>query len=126
MILMTRVRKEALPIMQDILSLARCTKIHLIACTQSPIAKVLPTELKCNFDSRLGLRTATSQDSRNIIGIKGCECFPNPKTDHTAFGYYRHGAEMEIYKIPLVDDMERNRLIEHWRKHGKGKLKLFG
>lgn len=126
MILMTRVRKEALPIMQDILSLARCTKIHLIACTQSPIAKILPTELKCNFDSRLGLRTATSQDSRNIIGIKGCECFPNPKTDHKAYGYYRHGAEMEIYKIPLVDDKERNRLIEHWRKHGKGKLKLFG
>ena len=125
MILMTRVRKEVLPTMQDILSLARCTKIHLIACTQSPIAKVLPTELKCNFDSRLGLRTATSQDSRNIIGIKGCENFPNPQTDHKAFGYYRHGADMEVYNLPLIEDNERYRLIEHWRKYGKGKLQLF-
>lgn len=125
MILMTRVKREALPVMQDILSLARCAKVHLIACTQSPIAAVIPTQLKCNFDSRLALRTVSAQDSRNIIGIKGCETFPNPVIDHKALGYYRHGAMMDIHELPMISDSERQRLITHWRKHGKGRLRLF-
>lgn len=126
MILMTRAKKETLPVMQDILSLARCARVHLIACTQSPIAKVIPTELKCNFDSRLALRTVCAQDSRNIIGIKGCECFPNPSVDHKAYGMYMHGASLEKFNLPKVDDAERLRLIDYWKKNGKGRIKLFG
>lgn len=114
MILMTRVKREVLPILQDILSIARCTKIHIVCCTQSPIVAVLPTVLKCNFDSRLALRTATAQDSRNIIGISGCEHFPNPRIDGIAYGYYRRGGDMDVYNLPRIDDNERQRLINHW------------
>lgn len=126
MILMTRAKHEALPVMQDILSLARCARVHLVACTQSPIAKVIPTELKCNFDSRLALRTVSAQDSRNIVGVKGCECFPNPTVDHKAFGMYMHGTSMETHVLPRIEDAERQRLINYWMKNGKGKIKLFG
>lgn len=125
MILMTRVRRDVLPVMQDILSLARCAKVHLIACTQSPIAKVIPTELKCNFDSRLALRTATAQDSRNIIGVKGCETFPDPITEHKAYGAFRHGANIDVWNLPRVEDSERQRLINYWMKQGKMK-RIFG
>lgn len=125
MILMTRVRRDVLPVMQDILSLARCAKVHLIACTQSPIAKVIPTELKCNFDSRLALRTATAQDSRNIIGVKGCETFPDPITEHKAYGAFRHGANIDVWNLPKVEDSERQRLIDYWMKQGRMK-RIFG
>lgn len=114
MILMTRVKKDVLPILQDILSIARCTRIHIVCCTQSPIVAVLPTQLKCNFDSRLALRTATAQDSRNIVGVSGCEHFPNPRTDGIAYGYYRRGADMDVYSLPRIEDSERQRLIEYW------------
>lgn len=125
MILMTRVKRDVLPTMQDILSLARCAKVHLIACTQSPIAKVIPTELKCNFDSRLALRTATAQDSRNIIGVKGCETFPDPITEHKAYGAFRHGANIDVWNLPRVEDSERQRLIDYWTRQGKMK-RIFG
>lgn len=125
MVLMTRKKREVMPVMQDILSLARCAKVHLIACTQSPIAKVIPTELKCNFDSRLALRTATAQDSRNIIGVKGCETFPDPITEHKAYGAFRHGANIDVWNLPKVEDSERQRLIDYWMKQSRMK-RIFG
>lgn len=124
MILMTRVKKDVLPVMQDILSLARCARVHLVACTQSPVAAVIPTPIKCNFSSRLALRTVCAQDSRNIVGVKGCECFPDPAIDHKAYGMYMRGTTMETYMLPRIDDAERERVIHHWMTT-KPKRRLF-
>ena len=125
MILMTRVKKAVLPVLQDLLSLARFAHVHVIACTQSPIAAVIPTQIKCNFDSRLGLRTVCAQDSRNILGAAGCETFPDPVKDHKAYGCYRHGCRMETYNLTRITDAERQRLIDYWQ-HAKPRRKLFG
>lgn len=129
MFLMNRptVKKQATNLLQDILVIARAARVHVIACTQSPTAATgLPVNLRCNFDSRLGLRTSTAQDSRNIIGVKGCERFPNPTLTHMAYGYYMHGGEMELYKLPPANDNERQRLIDYWTgPAGKGRIKLF-
>ena len=108
------IKSACLPILQELLAISRAAKVHVIACTQSPITKVIPTELKCNFDSRVALRTATAQDSRNIIGSKGCETFPDPKTAGKALAYYRHGADTDLYSVPRIPDDERARLIAHW------------
>lgn len=121
---MTRAKREFMLPLQDLLSLARCAKIHVVACTQSPVAAVIPTPLKCNFSSRLALRTVCAQDSRNIIGVKGCECFPDPPIDHKAFGMYMHGCSIETYKLPRVEDSEIERVIDHWM-HTKPKRRLF-
>lgn len=121
---MTRAKHEFMPILQDLLSLARCTRIHVVACTQSPVNMVIPTPLKCNFSSRLALRTVCAQDSRNIVGVKGCECFPDPAVDHIAYGMYMRGTTMGIYKLPRIEDAERERVIAHWI-HTKPKLRLF-
>lgn len=124
---MTRAKREFMPLLQDLLSLARCTRIHCVCCTQSPVASVIPTPLKCNFSSRLALRTVCAQDSRNIIGIKGCENFPDPPVDHKAFGMYMRGTTMETYKLPRIEDAERERVIRHWTsRQGKPKFRLFG
>lgn len=124
MTLMTRARKYVMPLLQDLLSLARCTRIHVIACTQSPISKVIPTELKCNFDSCIGLRTKNAQDSRNITGIKGCEQFPIPSIDHIAYGMYVRGTTTEVYKLPKIEDTEREQVINYWMTT-KPKRRLF-
>jgi len=108
----------------DLLALARAARIHVIACTQSPVAAVIPTPLKCNFDARLALRTVSAQDSRNIIGARGCECLPNPVIDHRAEGYYQRGPEITRYELPRIEDAKRRRVIEYWEK-ARPRLSIF-
>ena len=114
--LMTTQKKAATPLLQEIGILARFVKIHMIACTQSPLRTIIPTEIKCNFPARVALKTATAQDSRNIIDMRGAEALPDPMTDHTASCLYRHGTTTTLYNdLPMIDDAERDRLINHWR-----------
>lgn len=122
--LMTTQRKAVTPLLQRIGIRARASRIHLICCTQSPLRTIIPTEIKCNFPARVALKTATRQDSRNIIDIAGAEALPDPMTDHTASCLYRHGTTTTLYNdLPMIDDAERDRLIEYWRtahKHFSG------
>jgi len=122
--LMTTQKKAATPLLQEIGILARFVKIHMIACTQSPLRTTIPSEIKCNFPARVALKTATRQDSRNIIDIAGAEALPDPTTDHTASCLYRHGTTTTLYNdLPMIDDADRDRLIEYWRtahKHFSG------
>ena len=126
MVIMTRpeIKKAVYSTLLDLLALARAARVHVVACTQSPISQVIPTALKCNFDSRLALRTVSAQDSRNIIGCAGCECLPNPVIEHKAMGYYRKGADTTLYLLPLVEEAERQRVIRFWQ-HAKPRRKLF-
>ena len=81
------IKKEAAQVLQRIAQIGRAAHVHLIAATQCPIAAVIPTPIKCNFDCRMALRTASAQDSRNIIGVKGAENFPDPRRDGCPYGY---------------------------------------
>lgn len=119
------VKRQAMATLQDILVIARSARVHVIACTQNPTTATIPATLRCNFDSRLGLRTSTAQDSRNITGVKGCECFPNPKLAHTAYGYYMHGGEADVYELTKIDESEIKRLITYWTKHRRTAFRLF-
>ena len=114
--LMTTQRKAVTPLLQRIGIRARASRIHLICCTQSPLRTIIPTEIKCNLPARVALKTATAQDSRNIIDMRGAELLPDPATEHRASCYYRHGAITELYEgLPRIPDAERARLIEYWR-----------
>lgn len=114
--LMTCARKQVVPLIQRIAQLGRGASCHIIAATQCPIAKVIPTEIKVNFAAKLGLMTASAQDSRNIIARPGCEKLPYPPDAHEAYGYYMRGPKCELYQIPKVDDAERRRVIDHWTR----------
>ena len=109
--LMTTNRRVVAPIVQRLAQIGRASKVHVILCTQTPIAKVIPTEIKCNFDSRVGLRTRSAQDSRNILGYSGLETLPQ-----YGQGVYMTPQEETLYKIPYVDEAEQKRLIEWWVK----------
>lgn len=100
--LMTTSKKAVQPLIQRLAQLGRAAKIHIILCTQCPLRDIIPTAIKCNFDSRIALRTATAQDSRNIIGIPGAESLPNPRTAGKAEAIYKHDAELEIVSLPII------------------------
>lgn len=101
--LMVSLRKETLPLLQRLAQVGRAARVHVIACSQNILAQTIPTVLKCNFSTILGLRTATAQQSRFLINTTGCEMLPDPKRTGTGYGFLRDGADLEklaIYKYP--------------------------
>lgn len=118
--LMTTAKKQVMPLIQRLCQIGRAARVHVIAATQCPISAVIPTQIKVNFDGRLGLRTRSAQDSRNILGIAGCEALPR-----YGQGYYMTPEETTCYKLPMIEDSERARLVDYWTGY-KPKLRLFG
>lgn len=104
--LMTTQKKVVLPLLQRIAQIGRAARVHLIACTQNVLAVTIPTVLKCNFSTVLGLRTATKSQSRYLIDDAGCELLPDPKREGKGYGFLRDGADLTklyIYKYPDSD-----------------------
>ena len=109
--LMTVARREVLPLLQRLCQIGRAANVHVIAATQCPLTKVIPTEVKVNFDAILGLKTATKQHSRNIIDQSGCEDLPP-----YGYGYYRTPAGMNLERLPLIPEHELDRVAQHWNR----------
>lgn len=116
MFLMNRptVKRQVFDLLQDLLCIARSSGVSVIGITQNPTRDTLPPSLRCNFDARIALRTATRQDSRNIIEMGGCETLPNPRTAGKAYGYYRRGGDITLYELPYVTEEEISRLVNYW------------
>ena len=113
--LMTMQKKTVLPILQQLGQIARAAHVHMIACTQTVKAEVLPTQLTCNFDARFALRTATAQQSRMIVDRSGCETFPDPREEGRALGFYRRGANLDLYQVPRYTDDQYNQILNWWQ-----------
>lgn len=107
--LLTTQKEEVLPLLQRIGQMGRAANVLLITCTQSPTAQILSTQLRCNYTSILGLRTRSAQDSRNIIGMKGCEKLPE-----FGYGYYITPRKEGIVSLPLIQESELKRVADHW------------
>lgn len=107
--LMTMRRKEAVPRIQKLGMIARAARVHLIACTQTVKADILPTTITCNFDSRVGLRTATAQQSRMILGVNGCEQLPQHGQ-----GFYSTPQGTVLYNIPMYTEEQVSALVSYW------------
>lgn len=108
--LMTSGRKrDIVPIIQRIAQIGRAAKVHIILCTQCPIAKVIPTEIKVNFDCVWALRTKSAQDSRNLMGRRGCEDLP-------MYGqaYYITPTEETLYNVRNCTDEDVSAIVAHW------------
>lgn len=115
--LMTTIGKRIVPAVQRIAQIGRAARVHLILCTQCPLVEILPTKIKCNFDSVLALHTAKAQDSRNIIGIAGCESLPA----HGSALYTEPGLDIaRVTGLPLIPEDELKRRASHWAKQKAG------
>ena len=112
--LMVSIKKETLPSLQRLAQIGRAARVHLIACSQNIMAQTIPTVLRCNFSTILGLRTCNAQQSRFLISAKGCEMLPNPKREGKGYGYIRDGADLEKILIYMYSDDEIQRVIHWW------------
>lgn len=112
--LMVSMKDQALPPLQRLAQIGRAAHVHVIACSQNVMAVTIPTVLKCNFSTILGLRTATAAQSRYLIATKGCETLPDPKKAGKGAGYLRDGADLTKYEIYMYPDVEIQRLIDYW------------
>lgn len=116
--LMTTDRRHVQPLLQRLAQIGRAANVHIIAATQCPLSAVIPTPIKVNFDSRVGLRTRSKQDSRNILGLPGCETLPR-----YGQGYYMTPAGLQLYNIPMYDPAEVQRLVNYWKHHSRPRLR---
>lgn len=109
--LMTTNKKQVQPLLQRLCQIGRAAGVHVIACTQCPLSAVIPTPIKVNFDARLGLRTRSAQDSRNIMGFTGCETLPR-----YGQGFYMNPDINSKVIIPYYDDNTLQERIQFWEK----------
>lgn len=109
--LMTTNKKEVQPLLQRLCQIGRAAGVHIIACTQCPLSAVIPTPIKVNFDSRVALRTRSKQDSRNILGVTGCELLPR-----YGQGYYMTPDGLTLYNIPMYNDDAIKERVKHWTR----------
>ena len=117
--LMTTNKKQIQPIIQRLCQIGRAANVHVIAATQCPLASVIPTPIKVNFDARVGLRTRSAQDSRNILGFKGCEQLPR-----YGQGYYMTPDGLSLYNIPMIEPYLITQQVNYWM-HQKPRITLF-
>ena len=112
--LMVSIKKETLPLLQRLAQIGRAARVHVIACTQNVLAVTIPTVLKCNFSTILGLRTCNAQQSRFLISTTGCEMLPDPKREGKGYGFIRDGADLEKILIYKYDDDVVDAVIRWW------------
>lgn len=99
-------KKAFLPRLIRLASQGRAAKVHIILSTQYPNAKMLPTEVKCNFASGFGLKTQTATQSRVIMNTTGCESLPALY----GYGFYYKPGECTMYALPRYTESELNEL----------------
>jgi S-DNA-T family DNA segregation ATPase FtsK/SpoIIIE len=116
--LMTTNKKQVQPLIQRLAQIGRAANVHIVAATQCPLSAVIPTPIKVNFDSRIGLRTRSRQDSRNILGVPGCELLPR-----YGQGYYMTPAGLTLYNIPMYSPQELRDRVNYWKHARPPRLK---
>lgn len=107
-------KKEIQRIIQRICQLGRAAGIHSWIATQNVITKVIDSRIKCNIDSRIGLRTRSKQESRNIIDMSGLETLPR-----YGKAYYMTPETSGFIQIPMIPETEINKLINHYNRNKK-------
>ena len=112
--LMVSIKKETLPLLQRLAQIGRAARVHVIACSQNIMAQTIPTVLRCNFSTILGLRTCNAQQSRFLINAPGCEMLPDPKREGRGYAYIRDGADLEKLFIYKYTDAEVQSIINWW------------
>lgn len=117
--IITTDKKRFVPLLQKLAMIGRAANMHIIAATQCPLRAIIPTEIKCCFDSKVALHTVNAQDSRNIAAFSGCELLPE-----YGQGYYIKPGNTTLYNIPMYSDSERQRIISYWKKE-KPHFRLF-
>ena len=107
----TQCSKETVKELVRIASKGRASKVHIILCTQRPTSEYLDSAIKANFSTVLALRTASTQESRNLIDMNECKDLPT-----NGFAYYKSPTmrDPERVTIPFLPQSEILSLVQFW------------
>lgn len=114
--LMTTNRKTVQPLLQRLCQIGRAARVHVVACTQTPISAVIPTQIKVNFDSRFILRTRTAQDSRNLMDRSGAELLPRYGQAYYSTPEFIPPA---LVTVPMIPDDEISARVSWWMNQAR-------
>lgn len=114
--LMTTNRKTVQPLLQRLCQIGRAARVHVVACTQTPISAVIPTQIKVNFDSRFILRTRTAQDSRNLMDRTGAELLSRYGQAYYSTPEYIPPA---LVTVPMIPDNEISARVSWWMNQAR-------
>lgn len=96
-------------ILDRILMIGRAAKVFVIGCTQSILAKVIPSELQANFDTRILLRTANIKQSR-LVGIADLHLLPKYGK---AYYINTDNTQGVLVSVPYIQDDTLQQAIKH-------------
>ena len=101
--------QEALQKLIHISQQARAARIHLILATQDPSRRGIPAALQANMTCCIGLRCKSAIESRQIIGMAGCESLPRYGTAYITLG-------PDLYTLPInpMSDEVYAERIRYW------------
>lgn len=119
--LMTVAKRDILPLLQRIGQIGRAANVHLVCATQCPLISVIPTSLKVNFTCIIGLKVRSKQDSRNILGVTGCEELPMYGYAYILFP----SKDIEMYSIPYIHDNVISAAVKPFKKSFIDKYPVF-
>lgn len=113
--ILTSARKKAFTqLIQHISMLGRAAHVHLWIGSQVVTREVISTSIKANIDTRIALRTATAQESRNIVGVNGAETFPKPAIAGKCYGIIRDGGDINTWIMPRYSEQQAAFLLDWW------------
>ncbi len=111
--------RDCYKLLLRLVSEGRAARIHCIVATQVPKADIIRTEIRENICSRVCLHCNTKIESRVLMDRPGCEELPQ-----YGFGYYIKPCENTLYKLPMIDQTELDKITDYWRTT-KPKVTLF-
>lgn len=97
-----------------LLRLCRASNIAVIGATQSPSRKVITYAIRNNVVCTIGLRCSTSIESRQIVGVNGCEKLPR-----YGWAYMNNADGLCKLQVPLTDDADIAKRIADWEEELK-------
>lgn len=105
------VKTEVMPVLTRIASAGRAAGVILLVCTQRTTKDILDGMIAANCTVKLGLATVSAQDSRNILGVNGCEKLPD-----YGKGILRINRNMKEIEIPYTKEEHIHDRIQAWHE----------
>ena len=96
-------------VMEHIITLGRAMRVHIIASTQNPNARTIPANIVDCYTCRFGLKCMRGVQSRQIVGIGGCEFLPKHGETIAAID-----GQLGKHKLPYVTEADIKPLLRYW------------
>ena len=87
----------------------RAAKVHLLLATQNPSKQGIPAAIQQNMTCLIGMKCRDAIQSRQIIGMAGCESLPEHGTAYVVIGSQTYTLTI----VPESDETYQER-IDYW------------